>query len=298
MADGIAPATKESSHSLGENIRLELQVAAVTWPVLIDVSQLESTMLNLSVNARDAMPDGGRLTIEASNVVIDERAFVLNLEATPGDYVLIAVSDTGMGMSADVLAHVFEPFFTTKGKQGTGLGLSMVHGFIKQSGGYSKIYSEPGRGTTIRLYLPRASDGEFSEPETLQIETLPGGHEVILVVEDNEGMRDLAVRQLQSLGYRTLPTPDGAGALGIIQSGVPIDLLFTDVVMPGELDGRALANAARRLRPGLKILFTSGFTAAAASAATEDLFGSNLLSKPYRKSELAGRIRTVLDTTD
>jgi len=295
VLEGIA---KLLRRSLGENIRLELQVAAVTWPVLIDVSQLESTMLNLSVNARDAMPDGGRLTIEASNVVIDERAFVLNLEATPGDYVLIAVSDTGMGMSADVLAHVFEPFFTTKGKQGTGLGLSMVHGFIKQSGGYSKIYSEPGRGTTIRLYLPRASDGEFSEPETLQIETLPGGHEVILVVEDNEGMRDLAVRQLQSLGYRTLPTPDGAGALGIIQSGVPIDLLFTDVVMPGELDGRALANAARRLRPGLKILFTSGFTAAAASAATEDLFGSNLLSKPYRKSELAGRIRTVLDTTD
>jgi len=295
VLEGIA---KMLRRSLGENIRLELQVAAVTWPVLIDVSQLESTMLNLSVNARDAMPDGGRLTIEASNVVIDERAFVLNLEATPGDYVLIAVSDTGIGMSADVLAHVFEPFFSTKGKQGTGLGLSMVHGFIKQSGGYSKIYSEPGRGTTMRLYLPRAFDGELSEPDTLQIETLPRGHEVILVVEDNEGMRDLAVQQLQSLGYRTLPTPDGAGALEIIQDGVPIDLLFTDVVMPGELDGRALANAARRLRPGLKILFTSGFTAAAASAATEDRFGSNLLSKPYRKSELARRIRAVLDTSD
>jgi PAS domain S-box-containing protein len=284
--------------SLGENIRLELQVSAATWPVLIDVSQLESTMLNLSVNARDAMPEGGRLTIEASNVVIDERAFELNLEATPGDYVLIAVSDTGSGMSADVLAHVFEPFFTTKGKQGTGLGLSMVHGFIKQSGGYSKIYSEPGRGTTIRLYLPRASEGEFSDPETLQSETLPRGHEVILIVEDNAGMRDLAVRHLQSLGYRTIPTPDGAGALGVIQGGVPIDLLFTDVVMPGEFDGRALADAARRLRPRLKVLFTSGFTAAAASAATEELFGSNLLSKPYRKSELARRIRAALDAAE
>jgi len=295
VLEGIA---KLLRRSLGENIKLELQVAAVTWPVLIDASQLESTMLNLSVNARDAMPDGGRLTIESSNVVIDARAFILNLEATPGDYVLIAVSDTGIGMSADVLAHVFEPFFTTKGKQGTGLGLSMVHGFIKQSGGYSKIYSEPGRGTTIRLYLPRASDGELSASETLQIETLPGGHEVILVVEDNEGMRDLAVRHLQSLGYRTLPTSDGAEALEIIRGGVPIDLLFTDVVMPGEFDGRALADAARRLRPGLKVLFTSGFTAAAASAATDDLFGSNLLSKPYRKSELARRIRAALDTSN
>jgi signal transduction histidine kinase len=157
MADGIAPATKESSHSLGENIRLELQVAAVTWPVLIDVSQLESTMLNLSVNARDAMPDGGRLTIEASNVVIDERAFVLNLEATPGDYVLIAVSDTGMGMSADVLAHVFEPFFTTKGETGTGLGMWVSAQLVERLQADLRVSSttRPGRsGTAFSLFLP------------------------------------------------------------------------------------------------------------------------------------------------
>jgi CheY-like chemotaxis protein len=220
------------------------------------------------------------------------------LEATPGEYVLIAVSDTGAGMSAEVLAHVFEPFFTTKGSGGTGLGLSMVHGFLKQSGGYTGIYSEPGRGTTIRLYLPRALEGEdVAKIEHLPIETLARGQELILVVEDNKGLRDIAVRQLQDLGYRTIPAGDGNSALEIILGGAPIDLLFTDVVMPGGLDGRALSDAARRQRPQLKVLFTSGFTAAAASAGTEDQFASNLLSKPYRKAELAGRIRAALDTS-
>ncbi len=281
--------------SLGEQIKLELQVVDGVWPVLIDVSQLESSMLNLAVNARDAMPAGGRLTIEATNVIIDERAFERNLEATPGDYVLIAVSDTGHGMPDDVLAHVFEPFFTTKGNRGTGLGLSMVHGFIKQSGGYSKIYSEPGHGTTIRLYLPRALDGTVSAPEAAPSDPHPRGQEAILVVEDDAGIRELAVQHLQSLGYRTLAAPDGVHALEIVRSSVSIDLLFTDVVMPGGLDGRALAVSAHRLRPALKVLFTSGFTAAAASAVVEDTFGANLLSKPYRKSELARRVRAALD---
>ncbi len=281
--------------SLGESVTIELNVSDAIWPVLIDISQLESALLNLAVNARDAMHNGGRLTIEANNVVVDERAFELNLEATPGDYALIAVSDTGSGMSAEVLAHVFEPFFTTKGSGGTGLGLSMVHGFIKQSGGYTKIYSEPGHGTTVRLYLPRAREGDVSEPETSATGVIARGQEIVLVVEDNSGIRDLAVRHLQSLGYRTLSAVDGASALEIIRSDAPIDLLFTDVVMPGGLDGRTLADAARRERTGLKVLFTSGFTAAAASAATEDQFGSNLLSKPYRKSDLARRIRAVLD---
>ena len=295
----VLQATAKLLHrTLGEAITLELTASDTLWPVLIDVSQLESTLLNLSVNARDAMPDGGRLTIEATNVVIDERALELNMEATPGDYVLIAVSDTGSGMAPDVLAHVFEPFFTTKGNGGTGLGLSMVHGFLKQSGGYTKIYSEPGHGTTVRLYLPRAADGQVPEAETSSAEPLAHGQEVILVVEDNKGLRDLALRHLQSLGYRTIPAADGTSALEIIQGGAPIDLLFTDVVMPGGLDGRALAEAARRLRPELRVLFTSGFTAAAASAATEDRFGSNLLSKPYRKGELAHRIRAALDASE
>lgn len=284
--------------SLGENISLELQILEGIWPVRIDVSQLDSSLLNLAVNARDAMPNGGRLIIEASNVCIDKHALELNLEATPGDYVLLAVSDTGSGMSREVVARVFEPFYTTKGNRGSGLGLSMVHGFVKQSGGYSRIYSEPGRGTTIRIYLPRALDGDVSKPDTLHSDMPTGDKEVILVVEDNAGMRNLAVRHLENLGYRTIAAADGVSALAIIESGALIDLLFTDVVMPGGLDGRALAAAARQLQPGLKILFTSGFTAAAASASIEDGFGSNLLSKPYRKSDLARRIRTMLDVSE
>ena len=209
---------------------------------------------------------------------------------------VIAVSDTGVGMTEEILAHVFEPFFTTKGNSGTGLGLSMVHGFIKQSGGYSKIYSEPGHGTTVRLYLPRAKLTEVTEADTVQIELLPHGEEVILVVEDNASIRGVVVRQLETLGYHTLLAGSGDEALEIISGGAAVDLLFTDVVMPGALDGRALAKAARRLRPALQVLFTSGFTAAA--AAGENDLGSNLLSKPYRKSELARRIRAALDAAE
>jgi PAS domain S-box-containing protein len=298
LAPVLEAAAKLLHRSLGENISLELQILAGIWPVRIDVSQLDSSLLNLAVNARDAMPDGGRLIIEATNVCIDRHALELNQEATPGDYVLLAISDTGSGMSPEVLARVFEPFFTTKGNRGSGLGLSMVHGFIKQSGGYSKIYSESGKGTTIRIYLPRALDGDIPEPDFIHGGMPTGKQEVVLVVEDNAGIRDLAVRHLESLGYRTVEAPDGVAALAIIKSGALIDLLFTDVVMPGGLDGRALAAEARRLRPRLKILFTSGFTAAAASAATEDKFGSNLLSKPYRKSDLARRVRSMLDTSE
>jgi PAS domain S-box-containing protein len=298
LAPLLEAAAKLLRRSLGENISLELQILAGIWPVRIDVSQLDSSLLNLAVNARDAMPNGGRLIIEATNVCIDKHAWELNQEATPGDYVLLAVSDTGSGMSPEVLARVFEPFYTTKGNRGSGLGLSMVHGFIKQSGGYSKIYSEPGKGTTIRIYLPRALGAESSRTDSVQADMPTGDHEKILVVEDNAGIRDLAVRHLQTLGYRTISAVDGVSALAIIKSGEAIDLLFTDVVMPGGLDGRALAAEACRLSPGLKVLFTSGFTAAAASAAIEDRFGSNLLSKPYRKSDLARRVRAMLDTTE
>jgi PAS domain S-box-containing protein len=283
--------------TLGGNIKVELKVADDIWPLLIDVSQLESAILNLAVNARDAMPDGGTLTIETTNTVLDQAIVEQNLEAATGDYVVIAVSDTGTGMPAELVARAFEPFFTTKGTQGTGLGLSMVHGFVRQSGGYTKIYSEPGSGTTIRIYLPRSLAPDIDETSKTD-KFVERGNEVILVVEDNKGMRDITVRQLQTLGYRTVPVGDSAQALEILGGGAPVDLIFTDVVMPGGMDGRALARAARQLRPQMRILFTSGFTGAAASAAVNVDLGNHLLSKPYRKEELARRVRSSLDSTD
>jgi CheY-like chemotaxis protein len=201
-------------------------------------------------------------------------------------------------MPEDVIAKAFDPFFTTKGAKGTGLGLSMVHGFVRQSGGHTRIYSEVGRGTTIRLYLPRAKEAVGMADEEKTTHKALTGTETILVVEDNQGLRDLALRALAELGYRTIRAGDGTEALDIVKGGVPFDLLFTDVVMPGGVDGRQLAESARLLRPGLKVLFTSGFTAAAASAAMTDEFGSNLLTKPYRKEELARYIRIALDNRD
>ena len=283
---------------VGEQVTLELKVAENLWPVFIDASQLESAILNLAVNARDAMPNGGTLTLEARNVTLDAGAAELNPEAAAGNYVAFAISDTGTGMPPEIIAQAFDPFFSTKGSHGTGLGLSMVHGFVKQSGGHTKIYSEPGRGTTIRMYLPRAQEGEIEMEIPSIASKMTKGNEVILVVEDNKGLRDVALRQLQDLGYRTIPASDGAQALEIIQGGAPIDLLFTDVVMPGRMDGRALAQAARHLRPNLRVLFASGFTAAAASAAMSDEFGFNLLSKPYRKDELGRRVRAAIDSPD
>jgi len=284
--------------TLGEQIRLEVRAQDTLWPACLDASQLESAILNLAVNARDAMPAGGRLTLEARNVTLDAGAADLTQDALPGDYIAFAISDTGTGMTQEVIEHVFEPFFSTKGNAGTGLGLSMVQGFVKQSGGHTKIYSEVGRGTTIRMYLPRAPEGEVAVEFRPVAPHIANNSEVILVVEDNKGLRDVALHQLQSLGYRTLPAADADQALELIRGGTQIDLMFTDVVMPGGMDGRDLATAARRLRPNLKVLFTSGFTAAAASAAMRDEFGRNLLSKPYRKDELGRRVRAAIDNME
>jgi len=297
LAPVLESTAKLLRRTLGTPIVLELRIADDVWPIMVDVTQLESTLLNLAINARDAMPVGGRLCIEAINTTIDGREGTMEAEAPLGDYVVIAVSDTGSGMPPEILAKVFEPFFTTKGIHGTGLGLSMVHGFLKQSGGFTKVYSEPGHGTTIRLFLPRSLAALASADHRSDETPVSHGQEMVLVVEDSKSLRELALKHLQSLGYRTLPAADGADALKIIEGGAPIDLLFTDVVMPGGLDGRALAQAARRLRPDLKVLFTSGFTAAAASASSEDQFGSRLLSKPYRKDELARRIRAAIDAS-
>jgi PAS domain S-box-containing protein len=282
--------------TLGESITLEVKLADGLWPVLVDVAQLESSLLNLAVNARDAMPDGGVIIIEAENVTLDGGAVVFNPEAVAGDYLMISLSDTGSGMKPEIISRVFEPFFTTKGGRGTGLGLSMVHGFVKQSGGHTRIYSELGRGTTISIYLPRATHIAEEEYDTKVTGELATGDEVLLVVEDNLKLRDVAMRRLQDLGYRTIPASNGAEALAIVKAGVAFDLMFTDVIMPGGMDGKALAEAARSLRPDLKVLFTSGFTGAAASAAMmTEKFGSNLLTKPYRKEDLARYVRNALD---
>jgi PAS domain S-box-containing protein len=281
--------------TLGEHVEIELKLADDLWPALADSGQLENSLLNLAINARDAMPEGGKLTIETRNVHLDEDYASNNAEVTPGDYVMLAVTDTGIGMPEDVLAHVFEPFFTTKevGK-GTGLGLSMIYGFAKQSGGHAKIYSEVGHGTTVRLYLPRLTNEAKSEPAAV---TSPrkGGGETILVVEDNPDVRRLVVRQLRDLGYDVIEAANGPQALQILDGGAPIDLLFTDVVMPGGMTGRQLAEAAKTRRPGLKTLFTSGYTEDSILRLGKLDPGVRLLSKPYRKHELATRIREALD---
>ncbi len=277
--------------TLGEDITLDIRLHEPLWLVLIDVAQLESAILNLAVNARDAMPCGGTLTIAARNVSLDQSAAELNPEATQGDFAVISVTDTGTGMSPDIAARAFEPFFTTKGPSGTGLGLSMVHGFVKQSGGHTAITSEVGHGTTIDIYLPRSEARTPWNHAAAAPVVIASGSAAILVVEDNQSLRNLVIRQLSHFGYDTLVAADAEAAMDIIRSDAPIDLLFTDIVMPGGMDGWALAEAARTVRQDLKVLFTSGFTAAAMTA---DEFGATLLSKPYRMEELALHVRGAL----
>ncbi|HJT11516.1 MAG TPA: PAS domain S-box protein [Dongiaceae bacterium] len=281
--------------TLGEHVEIELRLASDLWPALADSGQVENSLLNLAINARDAMPEGGKLTIETGNVHLDDDYASNNAEVAPGDYVMMAVTDTGTGMPEDVLAHVFEPFFTTKevGK-GTGLGLSMIYGFAKQSGGHAKIYSEVGHGTTVRLYLPRLTTE--SKPEAAAVAPpRKGGGETILVVEDNPDVRRLVVRQLRDLGYEVIEAANGPQALQILDGGASIDLLFTDVVMPGGMTGRQLAEAAKTRRPDLKTLFTSGYTEDSILRLGKLDPGVRLLSKPYRKYELATRVREALD---
>ena len=287
--------SKLVSRAIGEQIKVRLELPEDAWPVVIDPAQLESALLNLAVNARDAMPDGGTLTIETANFSFDGEEAQAHVEGAAGEYLMIAVSDTGTGMPPEIVVRVFEPFFSTKGVgKGTGLGLSMVYGFVKQSGGNAKIYSEPGVGTTIRLYLPRAAVAASADvPAEAPLAVARGG-ERILVVEDNDGLRRLALRQLRELGYETVEAANGVDALTILESSQAIDLLFTDIVMPGGIDGRTLARRAAALRPDLKVLFTSGFTAAAGAEVAAEL-ADRLISKPFRKTELARRVRASLD---
>jgi PAS domain S-box-containing protein len=281
--------------SLGERVEIETVLAAGLWTTLADPNQLENVLLNLAINARDAMPEGGRLTIETGNAVLEE-SYTAGFEALePGQYVMVAVSDTGTGMPPEVAARAFEPFFTTKGEgKGTGLGLSMAYGFAKQSGGHIRIYSEPGSGTTIKLYLPRSLEPE-AQIEASRAGPVRGGDETVLVVEDDLPVQTAVVNMLQALGYRTLRANDAQSALEILQSGEPVDLLFTDVVMPGPLRSPELAREARRLRPALAVLFTSGYTQNAIVHGGRLDPGVELLSKPYRQEELARKVRKLLD---
>ena len=279
---------------LGEEIEVETMISGGLWNTMVDPNQIENAILNLAINARDAMDGTGKLTIEVGNAFLDATYAMQHEEVTPGQYVVVAVTDTGSGMAGEVRERAFEPFFTTKTEgRGSGLGLSMVYGFIKQSGGHVKIYSEPGEGTTVKLYLPRTQDLEDAiRPADLG--PVLGGSETVLVVEDDEAVRATVVELLSDLGYRVLKAPDAASALAIVESGVPIDLLFTDVVMPGPLKSPELARKARRAIPDLGVLFTSGYTENAIVHGGRLDAGVELLSKPYTRNALARRVRQVL----
>ncbi|ANI78523.1 MULTISPECIES: hybrid sensor histidine kinase/response regulator [Sphingobium] len=285
--------------TLGETIEVETIQTARVWPVEIDVNQMENALLNLAVNARDAMPGGGKLTIEVANTHIDDHYAAQEEEVTPGQYVLISMSDTGHGMDPDTLRHAIEPFFTTKEVgRGTGLGLSMVYGFIKQSGGHIRVYSEVGQGTSIKIYLPRhhgpvpANDRAEGSPR------LPhgGGHETVLVCEDDDKVRAYAVEVLNELGYRVIEANNGAAALDALDRATPpVDLLFTDVVLPGGMTGADVAREAALRRPDLKILFATGYARNAIFHHGRLDPGVELLTKPFTYADLAGKVREMLD---
>ena len=279
--------------TLGEQIEINSILEQETASAHIDASQLANSVLNMAINARDAMPNGGKLLLETRNVVLDEAYAQANPDVRPGPYVMLAVSDTGSGMSQDVMDKVFEPFFTTKdvGK-GSGLGLSMVYGFVKQSGGHIRIYSEVGHGTTIKLYLPPARGQVETAPAAAA--ALPRGTETIMVVEDDALVRNFVSGQLQDLGYRTVCAATGPAALSLVKDGQPFDLLFTDVIMPGGMSGHDLAEKVRALRTGVKVLYTSGYTDNAIVHQGRLDPGVLLLTKPYRKSQLATMIRRAL----
>jgi PAS domain S-box-containing protein len=283
--------------TLGETVAVETVRGAGLWRVEADPNELEAAVLNLAVNARDAMADGGRLTIETANTHIDANYSATHAEVVPGQYVSISVSDTGAGMEPATIAQAFEPFFTTKpvGK-GTGLGLSQVYGFVKQSGGHVKIYSEPGQGTSVKIYLPRWT-GELEQGEPAIAGPVPesGTDETILVVEDDDEVRTYSVETLRELGYRVLEAHDGPSALRLLERQSRVDLLFTDVVLPGGMTGAQVASQVRALRPEMKILFTTGYARNAIIHQGRLDKGVELITKPFSFSDLAAKIRDVLD---
>ncbi|PYX46102.1 MAG: hybrid sensor histidine kinase/response regulator [Acidobacteria bacterium] len=292
---------KMLTRMIGEDIDLVMVPSPNLWPVRADAGQIEQVIMNLAVNARDAMPSGGKLTIETSNVTLDEEYARFHAPLQPGDYVMVAISDTGAGMDTETQSHIFEPFFTTKGTKGTGLGLSTVYGIVKQSGGYIWVFSEVNRGTTFKIYLPRvASSGEATAahvPSPIEYRKVEPGTETILLVEDEANLRYLARQYLEKQGYKVIEAADGAVAvqIAVAHEGV-IHLLLTDVIMPG-MNGRELAQRVSEIRPNVKVLYMSGYT--------ENVIGHNgmldagirLLQKPFNLRDLKRIVREVLDAT-
>jgi signal transduction histidine kinase len=282
--------------TMGPAVHMEVIGAGGLWPALVDPHQLENALLNLCINARDAMPDGGRLTIETANKWLDERA-AKERELPPGQYVSLCVTDTGTGMSPAVIAHAFEPFYTTKPLgQGTGLGLSMIHGFAQQSGGQIRIYSELGKGTTMCLYLPRL-DQNVAEDErpAAPSEGRPSGDgEVVLVIDDEPTIRMLIAEVLEELGYSIIEAWDGASGMRVLQSDVRIDLLITDVGLPNGMNGRQVADAARQLRPNLKVLFITGYAENAVIGNGHLDKGMQVIAKPFEMNALVRKIRELV----
>ena len=289
--------------SLGEDVNLETVLGAGLWPTFVDPNQVENVLLNLALNAKAAMPKGGHLTIETANCYLDDAYVERFGDIEAGQYVLLCVSDTGTGIRAEVLDRVFEPFFTTKPQgEGSGLGLAMVHGFVKQSGGHIRIYSEPGHGTTVKIYLPHATGDE-------KVAAVPAGRparptptpgarkdETVLVVEDNDGVREYAIEVLEQLGYRVLAASNAKEALRLLSDGRHVDLLFTDVVLPGAITGRVLADQAKDMRPELRVLFTTGYTRNAIVHQGRLDPDVHLLNKPYTQQSLARKVRDMLDS--
>ena len=290
------------SRTVGSPATLETVLMAGLWLTFADANQFENALINLAINARDAMPNGGKITIETANAYLDEAYAAKFGDVRPGQYVVLSVSDTGCGIAPEILERVFEPFFTTKQPgSGTGLGLSMVHGFVKQSGGHIRIYSEVGQGTTVKIYLPRyvQATALAAAPAAVEPQLRPLVHakasETVLVVEDNAGVLEFAVSVLEDLGYRVLSARNGPEALGLLKSEASIDLLFTDVVLPEGMTGRQLADAALSLRPKLPVLFTTGYSRNAIVHQGRLDANVNLLSKPYTQVELAETVRALLD---
>jgi PAS domain S-box-containing protein len=290
--EAVLECTAMLRRTLPATIVIETVMGINLWDAFADRPQLETALLNLAINARDAMPAGGRLVIETQNAILDETYANQHAEVSAGEYVLIAMTDTGDGMSPEVAARVFEPFFTTKetGK-GTGLGLSQVYGYLKQSGGHIGLYSEPGRGTTLKIYLPRSPEASVNTGRLARALPNRAGNETVLMVEDNPLVRNSVRRMLSGLGYSVLEATNADEALGVLNGDAAVDLLFTDMVLPGRLGGAEIAAEAQRLRPGIRVLLTSGYTSTPVSGG--DCAGADLLSKPYTRADLAARLRQL-----